>query len=115
MSGGNGGRSQILTDSSAYQSRDIRQADDNLGVLKRYLGSLAANNERYGSGLSSKVYLSDIKYVLANPRFQRFFSSEAPKKKSKISFFRIIFYLLMFEVRRLLELAHVNTIITAPE
>ncbi|CAI9301203.1 unnamed protein product [Lactuca saligna] len=87
LSGGNGGRSQILTDSSAYQSRYIRQADDNLGVLKRYLGSLAANNERYGSGLSSKVYLSDIKYVLANPRFQRFFSSEAPKKKNYENFF----------------------------
>lgn len=87
LSGGNGGRSQILTDSPAYQSRYIGQADDNLGVLKRYLGSLAANNERHASGLSSKVYLSDIKYVLANPRFQRFFSSEAPKKKNYENFY----------------------------
>ncbi|KAL4558217.1 hypothetical protein LXL04_036415 [Taraxacum kok-saghyz] len=87
LSGGNGGRSQILTDSQAYQSQHIGQADDSVGVLKRYLGSLAANNEMFGSGLSSKTYLSDIKYVLANPKFQRFFSSEAPKKKNYENFF----------------------------
>lgn len=87
LSGANGGRSQILTGSSVYQSRYIGQADDNLGFLKRYLGSLAANNEKNGFGLSSKVYISDINFVLANPRIRRFFSSEAPKKKNYENFY----------------------------
>ncbi|KAI3678293.1 hypothetical protein L6452_37580 [Arctium lappa] len=87
LSGANGGRSQILTGSSVYQSRYIGQTDDNLGFLKRYLGSLAANNDKNGFGLSSKVYISDINFLLANPRIRRFFSSEAPKKKNYENFY----------------------------
>ncbi|KAJ9565488.1 hypothetical protein OSB04_001454, partial [Centaurea solstitialis] len=94
LGGVNGGRSQILT---GYQSRciGVYQADDvNLGFLKRFLGSLAANNEKHGSVLSSsssssKLYISEINSVLANPRIRRFFSSEseAPKKKNYENFY----------------------------
>ncbi|CAH1446804.1 unnamed protein product [Lactuca virosa] len=75
-------RSRVLTDSSAYQSRD-----DKLGVsvLRRYLGSLAANNQRNGSGLglSSKLYTSDMNYILPNPRIRRFSSNPNKKESSK--------------------------------
>lgn len=71
-----------MTDFGVYESRFIEKGDDKLGILKRYLGSLAAGNKDYinGYGMKSK----DINYFLANPSFRRFFSSEAPKKKSKI-------------------------------
>lgn len=57
----------------------LNQFDDKLGFLRGYVASIGANKE-----LASKShYLSDLNYVLANPRLRRFFSSEAPKKKSK--------------------------------
>lgn len=54
--------------------------NSNLGFLRNYLAT---------TGVQNKEYLSDIRYVLANPRFSRFFSSETPKKKSK---YLIIFW-----------------------
>ncbi|KAL8261759.1 hypothetical protein R6Q59_025808 [Mikania micrantha] len=87
LSGANGVRSQILTGSSVNQSRFDGNGDGNLGILRRCLGSLAGNKEINGYGLSSKVYISDISSVLANPRFRRLFSSEAPKKKNYENFY----------------------------
>ncbi|KAL8225235.1 hypothetical protein R6Q57_017792 [Mikania cordata] len=87
LSGANGVRSQILTGSSVNQFRFDGNGDGNLGILRRCLGSLAGNKEINGYGLSSKVYMSDISSVLANPRFQRLFSSEAPKKKNYENFY----------------------------
>lgn len=53
------------------------RVDGNIGLLRNYL---AAN----GNIGVSKVGLSDFRYLLANPRFNRYFSTEeSPKKKSK--------------------------------
>lgn len=59
---------------ASYVNSSANQFDSNLGFLRSYLGSIGAQN---------KDYLSDVKYALANPGFCRFFSSEAPKKKSE--------------------------------
>ncbi|MFS7965115.1 putative peptidase M41, AAA+ ATPase domain, ATPase, AAA-type, core, peptidase, FtsH [Helianthus anomalus] len=80
------GRSQILT-VSVYESRVNGNGDESLRILRRFLGSLAGNKDINGRGLSSKVCVSDISCVLANPRFRRFFSSEAPKKKNYENFY----------------------------
>jgi len=56
-----------------YGNHGGNQQDANLGFLRRYLASIGAHR---------KEILSDLNYVLANPRLRRFFSSEAPKKKS---------------------------------
>ncbi|KAF5768792.1 hypothetical protein HanXRQr2_Chr14g0640681 [Helianthus annuus] len=80
------GRSQILT-VSVYESRVNGNGDESLRILRRFLGSLAGNKDINGGGLSSKVCVSDISCVLANPRFRRFFSSEAPKKKNYENFY----------------------------
>ncbi|XP_076930283.1 ATP-dependent zinc metalloprotease FTSH 3, mitochondrial-like [Bidens hawaiensis] len=88
LSGANGARSSILTDSSVYPSRFNGIGGEDLGILRRCLGSLAGNKDVNGSWiLSSKVYMSDINYVLANPKFRRFFSNEAPKKKNYENFY----------------------------
>ena len=51
--------------------------DGKLGLVRKYL---AAN----GNLAVSKAYLSDFRYLLANPRLHRYFSTEeGPKKKSK--------------------------------
>ena len=57
----------------------IRRFDEKLGFLRGYLASIGDRKEF----ASKAYYLSDLNYVLANPRLRRFFSSEAPKKKSK--------------------------------
>ncbi|XP_071717296.1 ATP-dependent zinc metalloprotease FTSH 3, mitochondrial-like [Rutidosis leptorrhynchoides] len=82
----NGGRLQILTDYD--QSRYIGNGYEKLGFLKRYLGSLAANSNKDINGSSfSKMYISDLNNVIANPKFRRFFCSEAPKKKNYENFY----------------------------
>ncbi|XVF20023.1 hypothetical protein REPUB_Repub11eG0162400 [Reevesia pubescens] len=52
------------------------------GFLRGYLTSIGARKE-----FPSKPYLSDLNFVLANPRIHRFFSSEAPKKKNYENFY----------------------------
>uniref|UniRef100_A0A803LCF5 AAA+ ATPase domain-containing protein n=1 Tax=Chenopodium quinoa TaxID=63459 RepID=A0A803LCF5_CHEQI len=75
------GRPAILDESVLripYVNSSVNRFDPNLGFLRSYLASIGAQN---------KEYLSDIKYMLANPRLCRFFSSEAPKKKNYENFY----------------------------
>ena len=81
VSGGNVGRSTFLNEAlsrTPHYSTDLGRLDSGLGFLRGYLTSIGA-----GKGFVSKSYLSDLNFVLANPRIRRFFSSEEPKKKSK--------------------------------
>ncbi|KAL4335398.1 hypothetical protein GQ457_07G034800 [Hibiscus cannabinus] len=76
--GGTGGRSPSLPRSSGNVDRLVGQ----LGSLRGYLASIEAAKE-----FTPKAYLSDLNFVLANPRIHRFFSSEAPKKKKYENFY----------------------------
>nr|XP_043635284.1 ATP-dependent zinc metalloprotease FTSH 3, mitochondrial-like isoform X2 [Erigeron canadensis] len=87
-----GGRSQILTDScsSVYNdSQNVIGNGDKLGFLKRYLSSFSAANNNNNDNIlgSNPKVVSDLKYLLANPSFRRFFSSESPKKKNYENFY----------------------------
>ncbi|XVF05486.1 hypothetical protein REPUB_Repub05bG0176500 [Reevesia pubescens] len=73
-----GGRSPSLPSLSGNVDRIIGE----LGFLRSYLTSIGAQKE-----FTSKAYLSDLNFVLANPRIHRFFSSEAPKKKNYENFY----------------------------
>ncbi|CAK9187274.1 unnamed protein product [Ilex paraguariensis] len=59
----------------------LSRFDGKLGFLRGYLASVGVNKEFIPKG-----YISDLNYVLANPRIRRFFSSEAPKKKNYENF-----------------------------
>ncbi|XP_022755801.1 ATP-dependent zinc metalloprotease FTSH 3, mitochondrial-like [Durio zibethinus] len=72
-----GGRSPGLPRLSGNVNRLIGE----LGFLRGYLASIGAGKE-----FTSKTYLSDLSFVLANPKIRRFFSSEAPKKKNYENF-----------------------------
>ncbi|GLT43353.1 hypothetical protein SLA2020_173120 [Shorea laevis] len=74
---GGGRRSVVLPGVDGF----VERISGDLGFLRTYLTSLGAAND-----FNSKAYLSDLNYVLANPRFRRFFSSEAPKKKNYENF-----------------------------
>ncbi|XWS53108.1 hypothetical protein CRYUN_Cryun11dG0129500 [Craigia yunnanensis] len=76
--GGTGGRSPSLPRLSGNVDRLIGE----VGFLRGYLASIGARKE-----FTSKTYLSDLNFVLANPRIRRFFSSEAPKKKNYENFY----------------------------
>lgn len=52
-----------------------------LGFFRGYVSSSVARNNGFVSNLSG------FKSVAGNPRFLRLFSSEAPKKKSKLGFY----------------------------
>lgn len=77
---------RLLTNGrAAFVGESILQgpgrADGNLGLLRNYL---AAN----GNLGVSKVCLSDFRYLLANPRLNRYFSTEeSPKKKNYENFY----------------------------
>lgn len=77
---------RLLTNGrAAFLGESILQgpgrADGNLGLLRNYL---AAN----GNLGVSKVCLSDFRYLLANPRLNRYFSTEeSPKKKNYENFY----------------------------
>lgn len=53
-----------------------------LRFLRSYIAAVGAHKE-----LVEKTYLSDLNYLLANPRLHRLFSSEAPKKKNYENFY----------------------------
>lgn len=59
-------------------------AEKGLGLFRGYVASAGAHS----NGLISN--LPNFKSVAANPRLYRLFSSEAPKKKSKLGFYRHI-------------------------
>ncbi|XP_028092715.1 ATP-dependent zinc metalloprotease FTSH 10, mitochondrial-like [Camellia sinensis] len=86
VSGGNGGRSALVNGGllrDSHVDSYISRFDEKLGFFRGCLASIGANKE-----FASKSYsLSDLNYVLANPRIQRFFSSEAPKKKDYENFY----------------------------
>ena len=70
------GRSAFMDESllrASYFTSAVKGIDSNLGFLRNYVASAGAKN---------KNYMFDMRYVFANPRFCRFLSSEAPKKKS---------------------------------
>lgn len=54
------------------------------GKLEFFRGYLAAAGAHKGSAF--RASLSDFKYIAGNPGINRFFSSKAPKKKSKRQF-----------------------------
>ncbi|GKV08082.1 hypothetical protein SLEP1_g19764 [Rubroshorea leprosula] len=75
---GGGRRSMVLPSVDGY----LERINGDLGLLRTYLTSIGAPKE-----FNSKAYLSDLNYVLANPRYHRFFSSEPPKKKNYENFY----------------------------
>ncbi|CAI0393359.1 unnamed protein product, partial [Linum tenue] len=56
--------------------------DDGVGILRSYLTSIGA-----AKSSAAKTSVSNLNAILANPRLRRFFSSEAPKKKSYENFY----------------------------
>ncbi|GMH12263.1 hypothetical protein Nepgr_014104 [Nepenthes gracilis] len=66
----------LLRDS--YGSEYVFLSDVKIGFLRSYLASV---------GHHRKVYVSDLNYVLANPKIRRFFSDEAPKKRNYENFY----------------------------
>lgn len=57
----------------------ISQGDGGgLGYLRGYLTSIGAE-----SNAATRGQFNDWRFLLANPSFRRFFSSESPNKKSK--------------------------------
>ncbi|KAK4765633.1 hypothetical protein SAY86_026723 [Trapa natans] len=54
----------------------------NLGFLREYIAAIGAQKD-----IISKSNLSDLNYILANPKFRRFLSNEAPKKKNYENFY----------------------------
>ncbi|GLU02330.1 hypothetical protein SLE2022_195840 [Rubroshorea leprosula] len=75
---GGGWRSTVFPGADGY----LERINGDLGLLRAYLTSIGAAKE-----FNSKAYLSDLNYVLANPRYHRFFSSEPPKKKNYENFY----------------------------
>lgn len=52
----------------------LGQIDGDLGFMRSFIASSIG---------AHKAHVSDVSYIIGNPKFQRLFSSEAPKKKSK--------------------------------
>lgn len=103
VSGGNVGRSAFLNEAlsmAPHYSTDLGRLDSGLGFLRGYLTSIAA-----GKGFVTKLYSSDLNFVLANPRIRRFLSTEAPKKKSRC-------YGLCFILVDMLGYLNVSTFLT---
>ncbi|KAJ9172372.1 hypothetical protein P3X46_015618 [Hevea brasiliensis] len=83
LRGGGGGRSAISrVAGGAGGVGHVDRFDGGLGFVRGYLASIGAHKE-----FVSKSTLSDLNYLLANPRILRFFSSEAPKKKNYENFY----------------------------
>lgn len=59
-----------------------------IGVLRGYFTSVSRSSK---SGVSKSFQVGKWNLLLTNPRFRRFFSSETPKKKSKLICFRLDF------------------------
>ncbi|KAK9280405.1 hypothetical protein L1049_014094 [Liquidambar formosana] len=80
-----GGRSVVLGEAllrGPHVNAYLGGFDGKLGFLRGYLAAIGVHKEFVSQG-----YLSDLNYVLANPRLRRFFSSEAPKKKNYENFY----------------------------
>ncbi|XXG80870.1 hypothetical protein AAC387_Pa09g1641 [Persea americana] len=81
-SGSYGGNSSYLNESISHSSL-VGQGDGGLGFLRGYMASTGAEK----GFLSKKALQSDLGFLLANPKFSRLFSSEAPKKKDYENFY----------------------------
>ncbi|KAJ4978169.1 hypothetical protein NE237_008949 [Protea cynaroides] len=66
-----------LLQSSSCGTAPLGAVDVRLGLLRSYLTYVKANN-----ALVSRTHLSDLNFILANPRLYRFFSNEPSKKKN---------------------------------
>ncbi|XP_039009786.1 ATP-dependent zinc metalloprotease FTSH 10, mitochondrial-like isoform X3 [Hibiscus syriacus] len=75
--GGGGGCTGGRSPSLPRLNGNVDRLIGGSGYLRGYLSSIGA----------SKAFLSDLNFVLANPRIRRFFSSEAPKKKNYENFY----------------------------
>lgn len=73
-----GVRSAISKGSPLPRSTGDAYLSRNLGFLREYIAAIGAQKDLIG-----KSNLSDLNYILANPKFRRFLSNEAPKKKSE--------------------------------
>uniref|UniRef100_A0A5B6ZQQ7 AAA+ ATPase domain-containing protein n=1 Tax=Davidia involucrata TaxID=16924 RepID=A0A5B6ZQQ7_DAVIN len=85
LTGRNVGRSAFFNEAflrAPLVNTYLNQFDGKLGFLRGYLASVGASKE-----FVSKASLSDLNYVIANPKIGRFFSSEAPKKKNYENFY----------------------------
>lgn len=83
------GRSACLKD-PIRQWQHAREGNGGLGFSRSYLTLIGADK----GFASKKVLLSDLGFVLASSRIRRLYSSEAPKKKSKIGVFECFLILL---------------------
>ena len=77
-----GGRAAIKNINEPILAADScpGERDGILGFLRGYIAFVGARSKSV-----PKASLSDFNFVFANPKLQRFFSSEAPKKKSNVS------------------------------
>ncbi|XP_042476075.1 ATP-dependent zinc metalloprotease FTSH 8, mitochondrial-like [Macadamia integrifolia] len=62
---------------SSHGTASLGADDVRLGFLRGYLTYVGANK-----AFVSRTQLSDLNYIIANPRLHRFFSSESSKKKN---------------------------------
>ncbi|XP_010931243.1 ATP-dependent zinc metalloprotease FTSH 8, mitochondrial isoform X1 [Elaeis guineensis] len=74
--GGFGARSRVLNE-TLLQSPCFRGDNGGLEFLRGYLTSIGASK---AVGAGNRLY--DWRFLLANPSFKRFFSSESPRKKN---------------------------------
>lgn len=90
-------------------SRSTRDASGrNLGFLREYVAAICAQK-----GFILKSNISDLNCALANPKFSRFLSNEAPKKKNE---FRLAFASDgSFPVFPLLQIELTNICYTHPQ
>ncbi|GMH12742.1 hypothetical protein Nepgr_014583 [Nepenthes gracilis] len=63
---------------TSYASEYVDPLDAKIGLLRSYFALIGAHK---------KDYLSDLNRTLANPKFIRFFSNEAPKKRNYENFY----------------------------
>ncbi|KAK9723876.1 hypothetical protein RND81_05G031500 [Saponaria officinalis] len=56
----------------------VNQLDTNLGAIRSCFAAIGASN---------KGSIPNVKYVLENPKFRRFFFIETPKKKNYENFY----------------------------
>jgi len=70
----------------------IDDVEKGLGFLRGYVSSAIARN----NGSASNLY--DFKSIAGNPRLHRLFSSESPKKKSKLGFHCCCYVLILMKL-----------------
>ncbi|KAL9238754.1 hypothetical protein vseg_013134 [Gypsophila vaccaria] len=63
----------------------VPQLENNLGKIRSYFAAIGANI--YYNYNNNKGCIFHVKYVVGNPNFVRFFSSESPKKKNYENFY----------------------------